>query len=100
VKKVTVKDQIRRVAGVSQRFNGTQNTHAWKTVVAASAVRLPGVLASATRNGIFSTGKSDWQYFRAESTLTSKEVERILKSSRLMVEKRERDEMLERIENA
>ncbi len=29
---------------------------------------------------------------RAESTLTSKEVEKILKSSRRMVEKRERDE--------
>ena len=37
---------------------------------------------------------------RAESTLTSKEVEKILKSSRRMVEKRERDEMLERLENA
>jgi len=31
---------------------------------------------------------------RAESTLTSKEVEKILKSSRRMVEKRERDEVV------
>ena len=37
---------------------------------------------------------------RAESTLTPEEVEKILKDSRRMVEKRERDEMLERLENA
>jgi hypothetical protein len=36
----------------------------------------------------------------AESTLTPKQVEGILKGSRRMVKKRERDERLERIENA
>ncbi len=40
------------------------------------------------------------EVLRAESTLTPKEVERILKSSRRMVKKREQDEMLERLENA
>jgi len=49
---------------VSRRFNGTQSTHALKMVVAASAVRLPGVLCISTPNGILIYWRIDWQYSR------------------------------------
>ena len=100
VKKVTVRDQIERVAGRIAAFQ-------WYVVhprMEDGRCRFCGTTAGCTcisntkRNLIY------WEkrlaILRAESTLTAKEVEKILKSSRRMVEKRERDEMLERIENA
>jgi len=100
VKKVTVKDQIGRVAGRIAAFQWYVDHPRLEdgrcrfcgTTAACSCI------SNTKRNLIY--WENRLAVLRAESTLTAKEVEKILKSSKLMVKKREQDEMLERLENA
>jgi len=100
VKKVTVKDQIERVAGRIAAFQWYVD----HPRIEHGRCRFCGTTAACSCIGNTKRNLVYWEnrlaVLRAESTLTSKEVERILKSSRRMVKKRERDEMLERLENA
>jgi len=97
VKKVTVKDQIERVAGRIAAFQWYVDHPRMED----GRCRYCGTTASScpcigntNRNLIY------WEkrlgVLRDESTLTLKEVQGILKGSRRMVKRRERDEMLER----
>ena len=100
MKKVTVKDQIGRVAGRIAAFQWYVDHPRLEdgrcrfcgTTAACSCI------SNTKRNLIY--WENRLAVLRAESTLTPREVERILESSKLMVKKREQDEMLERIENA
>ncbi len=100
MKKVTVKDQIGRVAGRIAAFQWYVDHPRLEdgrcrfcgTTAACSCI------SNTKRNVMY--WEKRLEVLRAESMLTPKEVERILKSSKLMVKKREQDEMLERLENA
>jgi len=100
VKKVTIKDQIERVAGRIAAFQWYVDHPRMEdgrcrfcgTTAACSCI------SNTKRNLIY--WENRLAVLRAESILTAKEVGKILKSSKLMVKKREQDEMLERIENA
>jgi len=99
--KVTVKDRIRRVAGriaAFQWYVDHPRIEDGRCRYCGTTAASCSCIGNTKRNLIY------WEkrlaILRAESTLTSKEVESILKSSRLMVKKREQDEMLERLENA
>ncbi len=100
MKKVTIKDQIERVAGRIAAFQWYVDHPRMEdgrcrfcgTTAACSCI------SNTKRNLIY--WENRLAVLRAESILTAKEVGKILKSSKLMVKKREQDEMLERIENA
>ena len=100
MKKVTVKDQIGRVAGRIAAFQWYVDHPRLED----GRCRFCGTSAACSCISNTKLNVMYWEkrleVLRAESTLTPKEVERILKSSRRMVKKPEQDEMLERLENA
>jgi len=101
VKKVSVRDQIERVAGRIAAFQWYVDHPRMEDgrcrFCGTTAASCP-CMGNNKRNLIY--WENRLAVLRAESTLTPEEVEKILKDSRRMVEKRERDEMLERLENA